>query len=565
MFATLWANADPAGKARPDVKRLAALLFHPYVLFLIVALAVWLPDGFRIGDTNDGWMQIGTVLQTHGALRSNIPRMFGGVPMWLGMHLDPGGFIGLQAIMLVFTLFRGVLLYEIATRLVPGSRCFALAAGLAAEFQPADRSYFWLGASGLHLSFVTALAACLFAIVHLQSRSRASLLAALAFQFLSGFTYPGFIPLMTLLPVGAWVLKRLAGETPSPLYLIKMNAVVAIAIVGDLVMMHYGKGRDTAVADLNLHDAFAGFGWAAANLARAPFLLSHDMHSRYWLPAVLAALFGLGTATLGLSPHAAEAPATPLPLRRTAVVFAGLIGLSLLSYLPYSISTVRFLPDRTLLGAGLFGYCALLLLVFALLPERKALSRPLALAAVVFLTGLCVVTGLVKREFWVREYRQQEHLLSALAATLPHPPPGSFILVHLQDPADAHQLRGFTTREAAFIVALRYLYADMSLNGGFVGFDANRVAFDADGMHTRKTMLPDSDKLFTDYGHLIAVDYVPADAAVHILGKDWLVPQTGLKAAAVDYAPPPATAAADADARICSMLEPAYRPVYCGL
>ena len=559
MFAGLWMRGDAASAWWA---RWAPRLFHPYALFLVVALAVWIPEGFRIGDTNDGWLQVGTVLQSDAAFRSNVARTFGGLPMWLGMHLDPGGFVGLQAVMLLFTLLRGVLMFEIARRLVPGNRWFALAAGLLAEFQPADRSYFWLGASGLHFAYVTALASCLAAVMHLRSRSRETLLATMALQFVSGFTYPGFVPLMVALPAGAWLLARVRGEAAGPAYLAKVNAMVAVAVVADVLLIHFGRGRDTAVADLSVMDALAGFGWAGANLVKLPFALSNGMHSRYWLPAILAGLFGLGTALIGLGRPAA-APAAP-PRRETAVACAGLFGLALLSYLPYSIATVRFLPDRTLLGAGLFTYAALLLVFFTVLRDDKPAGRRLAVAALALLSGYVALTGLVKRDFWVREYRQQEHLLSALATTLPHPPPGSFILVNLQSPADAHVLRGFTTREAAFIVALRYLYGDTSLNGGFVGFEDNRVRFDTEGVHARKTMLPDSDKLFADYSHLIAVDYFPDQPAVNPLDKTWLAQQSGLWPGALKYAPPAPGAAPADEARICSMLEPAYRPAYCG-
>lgn len=36
----------------------ATVLLHPYLIFVVVALVVWLPDGFNIGPVNDGWVGI---------------------------------------------------------------------------------------------------------------------------------------------------------------------------------------------------------------------------------------------------------------------------------------------------------------------------------------------------------------------------------------------------------------------------------------------------------------------------------------------------------------------------
>src|SRR5690242_5897090 len=110
-FIERWSFSPRAGTSLHSF--LTRVVFHPYTLFLVVALAVYFPDGFNIGDINDGWIEIGTVLKADVILRGGIARTFGALPMWLGLHLDANDFRGLQILMLMFTVVRASLVYEI--------------------------------------------------------------------------------------------------------------------------------------------------------------------------------------------------------------------------------------------------------------------------------------------------------------------------------------------------------------------------------------------------------------------------------------------------------------------
>jgi len=541
----------------PAKHPLFRVLLHPYTFFLALALAVWLPDGFNIGDTGDGWLQLGTVIESDAMLRKIVARMFGGLPMWLGLHLDTHGFRGLQAIMLAFTVLRAALMYEIAVKLVPGNRYFALAAGLLTAFHPADRSFFWLGASGLHFAFVTALAACLCAVLYLQGGRYRYLFLTFVFQFLSGFTYSGFLPLMVALSAGAWYLERLAGRPKSPAFLLQVNVVIVAAVIADLVMIHGGQGRDSHVVDLSAYWAIKAYIWTLGQMLGAWWDLLTGLRLWYLLPAMCIGLYAtlllLWVGRRDPDPASSAAP-------KTKWLVWGLFGLAALSYLPYSLSTVRYLPDRTLLGAGLFVYCALFLLL-AGRPARFGRERAAAVL-LVLLAALTTLTGLEKRQYWLDSYRQQERLLSALATVLPQPPPESFILVRLPRPDDAGLLNDFTYREPTFTEALRYMYGDLSVRGGFYGFGKDRASFDAGGMTSRLTPSGVGKRIFSGYPDLIVVDYSPVDGSARVINGPELRDVVGLKADTAGYAPRPGTAPG-AGALMCGMLETNLRPAYC--
>lgn len=606
-------------------------IFHPYALFLIVTLAVYLPDGFNIGDINDGWIELGYVIKVDALLKGGLARMFGGLPMWLGLHIDPFDFRGLQIFMLLFTVIRGSLVYEIVNRMTPQARLFSVAAGLIACFHPADRGFFWVGAIGLFFVFDVALAACLCAIVYLENRSWTCLLATVVLQLVAGLSYPGYIPLMLAIPAGALVLSHMRGSRASLVSLASVNIGLVLSVCVALLVLHKGTGRDSKVADFNLHSALLGYQWAVATLATSWSALLQALNAWYILPASLAAAFtlqvavflgrpaiqpiagqryawiplvmvGVGLLGLGLLPQSPgpisskngiswttiaidavalfcsivlllsaayffkinsrdAAPAPEMKRRLILTTVSGLLGLAVISYFPYAVSTVRFLPDRTLLAAGVFGYGALLLVVFSLL--ARYLSWHAGVIAVSVLAGIVVLSGLKTRDYWVTQYRLQEGLLSALAETVPRPAPGTFILVHLQTPYDERRLQGFTYREEAFSDALDFMYGDVTLQGGFYGFGDNIVEFSDQGMLTRRMKAPYLGNKLIAYDKLIVVDYDFQHKVANVVGRDLLVHTTQLGGASIGYVPPTLEATPSEASLSCSMLEPAYRPSYC--
>jgi hypothetical protein len=214
-----------------------------------------------------------------------------------------------------------------------------------------------------------------------------------------------------------------------------------------------------------------------------------------------------------------------------------------------------------MLGAGIFAYSALLLLLFTLL-SRYATWRA-GVFVLALLAGVVVVSGLKTRDYWVTQYRMQEGLLSALARAIPQPAPRSFILVHLQVPNDEKTLQGFTYRESAFIYALEFMYGDVTLAGGFYGFGDNLVKFNDQGMLTRPTRQAHTGNRLITYDRLIVVDYDLKTRIAKVLGRDWLINSTDLNQDFKGYVPPTLDVTPANNARTCFMLEAAFRPDYC--
>ncbi len=539
--------------------RLRRLALHPYTLLAAAALGVWLPRGFNIGPVNDCWFQLAAVLGDGGFLRDSVTRVFGALPMWLGMQFGDGGFQGVQAVMLALAWARAVLFLEIVRRLLPGRPLMALAAGLIALFPFSDNSYFWLGASGLQFSLVTALAACLCALEYLARPRRSMLLAALALQLLSAFTYPGFLPLMACLPALGWALQRRSGRPVPVRGLLWLNATLLAAVLVYGLFLLDNTERNAQVLEPSISGFFQGYAWAGAELMLSPLRVL--LGSRYGAPVVvLCALYAWKVA---VSRPATGEGARDLSTGYWSWLIAGLLALAALSYLPYAFTTVRYAGNRALLGAGIFFYTALACGLLALL-ERVRVRQAAPLAMLV-LAGMVVWNGLQKRDVWVRPYRAQEAVFSAVARALPRPAAGDFVLVRLEDARQAKDIQGIYSREAAFSIALQYLYHNHTVMGGFYGGGTDRVQYLADGLQPRgsKYRRHRSNGLIP-YGDLIVLDY-PRDRPAHVLTPAELAADTGVKPSMLSgYEPPGSDEPAAPGALMCRMLEPAFRPPYCG-
>lgn len=531
-------------------------LLHPYSLFALVALLVWWRDGFNAGPTDDGWL--GLVQASHQVVFTN--RVFGELPRLLGLRLTPGSFVGWQAILFLLTVLRCVLMFEVVRRLVPRHALFALACGLLTLFQPADRIYFGVDYAGIELALVLSLASALCALQHLQGGSRVSLLAMLAFQFVSCFTYTAFLLVAIGLPTGGWILRRLQGGRDPVWYLFKVNAVMFLFIAFQAYLSFHGKSHEGVVMDLDARGVLAGYGYAAGMLWRAwPALLS-GVRLDYLPLAALMGAFTYGTV-LAWGSDSQESGAGLSAWRYYAVAVAGFLGLAALSYLPYAVSDVRFDNARQLMAAGMFAYMAVLLPVFVLLP-RHPYGRHASYLILALLAASMLVSGYEIRDRTVGVYRMQERLLAAVAAVVPDPPSGALILVHLGRPYQVHVLEGMEHRWGTFDQALGFMYGDDSLRGGFTDlYNGAPFAFDREGV-TVNTSLPVNQGRHVPYGKLILVDYLP-DGSARILGRDWLqqfAPKgTDLSA----YQPGDYGRAPGADAVTCRLLEKQFRPAYC--
>ena len=75
---------NPDGTQSMD--RLRAALLHPYALYFLLTLLVFLFSGFDIGPVNDGWIKLASYLSDSPLYGINSTRVFGSIPRDLGMR-----------------------------------------------------------------------------------------------------------------------------------------------------------------------------------------------------------------------------------------------------------------------------------------------------------------------------------------------------------------------------------------------------------------------------------------------------------------------------------------------
>ncbi len=566
--------------------RLAALRVHPWLLFLAVGLLVWWPQGFNIGpNSSEDWYLLRDHSGSGSLFDAMVTRLFRDIPVWLGTHLTPHGFQGWQSMIMLLAVLRGALMYEVARRMVPMSRHFALACGLLAMFHPADSGYFWLNTTGVQFGLVLALASCVCALMYLDQGRRSQLAWTYVFQFMSSLTYSAFMPLMFAIPVGAWVLQKLRGLKRSPFYLLKVGGSVVLLLLFEFVMVKYGTGRDARAADVDLHEAGGGYLAVARRIVTALSDMGQDFQPLFVLPALAVGAFALWVAWDAGRRQERKETALKAPASWYLAVVLGLLALAVISYLPYSISTARDADRRQLLGAGLFAYSALMFVVFmALRCWAGGWRAPVMVVALV--ASLVTLSGLEKRSYLVDRYHAVETLLSTLATLAPAPPRHTFFVMNLTDRHQAFDILGIYHRQEPLFVALRYMYGDPSLAAGFYGMDDERAEYTDKGLTVRihsdlverqdaasqkanarrKKLHPGKahDRLLVSYPRMLLVDY-PVYQPARLLGPDWLKQRapTPAAAAAVTYKVPVLAPRPTRRAIMCTMLEPDYRPAYC--
>ena len=541
--------------------RILRVLLHPYVLFTLVALVAWLPDGFNIGPVNDGWIKLETFLNNTRIYVVHGTRVYGSVPREVGIRLADGGFQGWQGVLFLLTVLRAGLFYEIVRRLFPRRAAFAVACGLIALFHPADDVYFWVDVTGVHMGLVLTLAACLCALVNLQTGNRAALLGMFFFQIFSCLTYSAFLIVMLAFPLGVWVLHRMEGGKTSWIWLLKTGWLMPLYIAFQLyLILSHLMGHEGYVADLNLSNTLLGYGRELLLFFQHSWESVTDFEPVYFLWALPPAVLGFATArALGLND---EDPEPSRDWRWYTLFCLGLVILAVACYLPYATSQVRFGTERQLFGVGIFLFTLFLLPLFFWLPRfMDAPLLPWLLVAL--LAGFVTLTGLEKRAFWVGSYRTEERLLAAIAATVPQPPPDTMFVVHLNTNSQARALSGFYNRRRALELALHLMYRDMSLRASFTPYSG--PLFDSrDGELSAVQIF--NDNMYDSYappGKMLILDY-GTDGTMRILDRDWLKRNAPAGADLSAYAPGDYGTTPRAGTVICTMLETSMRPAYCG-
>lgn len=535
---------------------------YPYLLFACVVLAVWVPGGFNVGPYK---IEDLALMRDHGPhgnlLDTMVTRLFRDLPVWLGLHLTPGSLQGWQWMLLLLAFARGALFHAILRRMLPGQELFALLGGLLALFHPADSSYFYVNSTGMQFALALSLAGALCAVDYLDSGRRSMLAGMAVFEFLAGFTYSGFLPLTAALPVGAWVLKWVRESTrPKLSYLALVSAVPVVLLGVSLAFIDQKVGRDSGVADFHLHGVLSGYALAAKRLVLGFGTLANGFEYSYLIPLAVVAIAGLW---VGWRAYRAE-PMPAASLRLHLVTVAGLLLLAALSYLPYSLSTVRFEDKRQLLMAGVFAYgAAVYVLLLALRPHLYRSWLRAALVAV--LAAAVTLAALEKREFLLGRYRAVEAVLAAVAQAVPNPASGSFILIQMDSGQQVRKVPSLYGKQISITVALQLLYGDETLQAGLNVFGKRQVAFDTKGVLTNlvyRGPQHHKQRVYAGYDRLIVVHY-PRRGPARVLGAQWLEQKAGVAKPEVPYAPGKLIHAGPGRSTACVLLEHDYRPKYC--
>lgn len=549
MFAARW--FAPGSRLRFVWQRLQ----HPYLIYLLIALVVWWPDGFKIGPVSDGWTDI---TNPEFVPDRFVVRYLQEVPHAIGIRLTPNSFVGWQWVLLAMTVSRGILMFELMKRLMPRQLFFALACGALVMFHPADNVYFWVDWTNVDVAWALAIAACLVAVLYLRSGNLLELVLLWLLQLWCCLTYTGFPPILLAFPVLAWGLQK-SERRIAPLHRLSLSLViVAFFIAFVMYEVMHGLGREGHEWNPHVLLILSGF-WAELKLV---FELPIDCLRG--MPPIYA-VYGLipAAAMWLMCPRASAQTSDAHPGWRFYLRVCGVfVVLAVAGYLPYAVSSLRYGNTRQLLAAGFFIYAALLLPLFVVL-SRRPRGLVVSRLFVALLAGYVTVVGLQTRAWNVAAYRSEESLLSAIATALPHPAPASSVFVKFDRNFNTRPLAGFYGREEMFIQALRLMYGDATLNGGFV--DVSSPApfdFHSDGLDIAQTGLWGKQPSRIPYRNLMLVSY-RADGTAQILDRAWLQQQAPKGIDLSGYAPVTAADRPAPQAHICGLLERDRRPAYC--
>ncbi|HET7396346.1 MAG TPA: hypothetical protein VFK12_07890 [Gammaproteobacteria bacterium] len=531
-------------------------------MFALVALIVWLPEGFNVGPVFDGWIQLNKFLSDGSLLRTGNIRAYASLPMMLAMYITPHSFHGWQFTLLLFAIIRGIVIYEIINRVLPGRRIFAVACGLIALFHPADNSFFWLGNTGAQFGFTIALSACLSALLYIQTTRREYLALTFLLQILASLTYSGHIPMMFAFIIGLWIIHGVAGHDADIKQLIKVAVFPVFFMLYQLSLALKGSGRDGHVADIHISGILAGYGHEAILFVKTLIGLLASFRYEYLLLGLIPALYAL--IFLCRYPNKSDpSPArNPVNLRLSITLGVGLLFMAIICYLPYSVSTVRFGNNRQLLGAGIFLYMLLMAPIFMPVPSGNRM-RYFQGVLLALLAILIVGAGMKGRRVWVDAYRRQEQLLSGIAKAVPVPRSGTTIIVNLRDHKQARSVAGLFNRPLVFSAALRMMYADNSLNGEFsrpgnysnLFTVRNGVLIGNRGLKKRGSFaVPLSNTLLMSYGK---------NKTIAVIEEPELREITHSATPLSDYKPIWDPESDSEHTSVCTMLENRFRPSYC--
>lgn len=432
MNDTIGPNQVPAKGSRTRLPMLA-------LLFLAMSAAFWLRPGLGMYPVGDGWQIYGAYdgdFSLHNLL-FGFHRDLRMLPYLIARAWEPGGFrlLNLQLILIDAGILLGF--FCVSLRLLGGSGIAAFLVACLAMLFPRDHTMFWLGAFGVNLSLLLMLWSCHAAFRAIDGRGIGWLLLSLALLYPGARTYPGFVFLPLLLV--SYVLLRDTGARgylrAFPKLILPQWLVLALAFAPTLAAAAYGGGYEARRADLDLVLVVRGYaamfknvGWRWLEAMAPP---EHWIWPQF---ALIALLSGAAIWWLRRRPAAPLAQG-PRPDVKSIALFSCLcLGLMLVSFLPYSVTDLRFEFNRELIGSR---YAFLLWLAGIstwgtgrLRSEHARRMATTGLACAGFaLLGLFCISKFALFERRREQAVLQQVFLSDLARLLPCPNPATPIVL----------------------------------------------------------------------------------------------------------------------------------------
>jgi len=476
------------------------------------------------------------------------------------MILDPDSFQGWQWMLLICVFLRGLIFFKITKLLLPAYPLYAVACGLIAIFHPADDLTFWMDSIGVDFALVIALLCCYCALSYIKNGNRISLLFLYLFQLISTFTYTAFLGIILVFPIGLWILSRIEKSTAPSLYLLKVEFPAFVSIIFQIYIISKHNNRDGILLDLNMRRVLGGFAHEIPLLLTTLIGFFRSLEFSYFYMALAPAILSYAISMRLLNPNKLDASTNNrMNIHYYWTLTIGLLVLALLSYLPYGIARiVRFGHDRQLLAAGMFVYAAVLLPIFIIaIPHQK--NKRIGGFFLALLAIFVVVTGLEQRNPYLNNYRSEEGFLQELATVVPNPNPYSIIVVRLEANR-AKQISGLYNRRWNFQQALRFMYKDRTLQGGFAEF-VNPFDFDTDKLIVNQPQ--DWNKhLESSYAQLIVLEST-YDGSLKLMSNEGLQKFAPREISVEAYNPKIILHEYSQNGIVCQMLERPFRPQYC--
>ena len=186
------------------------------VSLLIIVIILWAPFGFNVTGINETWVTRGVFADTKNASGIYpVNELFarpGVVPMMaLAHYLTPDNFVGYNLVHAAFFVGKGILLYLLVRRLLPGGAAIALLAAALFIVYPADAGLMTLRATHIHGAVFFYLLALYLLVLYWDKPRPVTLVGMWLALGISTSAYEAGYALAAVSPLAlVWLEKRLS-------------------------------------------------------------------------------------------------------------------------------------------------------------------------------------------------------------------------------------------------------------------------------------------------------------------------------------------------------------------